>query len=125
MVAPLYILREADLLAISQAQSKARTVIGAAWRNPDAANSLGPDALFGVGSEMALGRVLHMPQGGTSVLVQGRRRLEIVDYLQTEPYGRVRARPIEEVVEQSRDGTALMRATVNLFQKCAAQPAHP
>ncbi len=118
MVAPLYILREADLLAISQAQSEARTVIGAAWRNPDAANSLGPDALFGVGSEMALGRVLHMPQGGTSVLVQGRRRVEIVEYLQTEPYGRVRARPIEEVVEPSRDGTALMRATVNLFQKC-------
>ena len=48
---------------------------------------------------MALGRLMHMPSGESSVLAQGRRRVEIVEFLQTQPYIRVKARP---VVEQRR-----------------------
>ena len=117
MVAPLFVQREQDLLAISEAQAEGRTVIGVALREPDP-DAITPDDLFSVGTEMALGRTLHMPQGGTSVLVQGRRRVEVVEFVQTEPYYRVRARPVEVEAESDRDSTALMRATTNLFQKC-------
>jgi ATP-dependent Lon protease len=117
MVAPLFVQREQDLLAISGAQADGRTVIGIALREPDP-ETITPEDLFATGTEMALGRTLNMPQGGTSVLVQGRRRVEIVEFVQTEPYMRVRARPIEVDEDANHDSTALMRATTNLFQKC-------
>ncbi|HML20060.1 MAG TPA: endopeptidase La [Aggregatilinea sp.] len=117
MVAPLFVQREQDLLAISGAQADGRTVIGIALREPDP-ETITPEDLFATGTEMALGRTLNMPQGGTSVLVQGRRRVEIVEFVQTEPYMRVRARPIEVDEDADHDSTALMRATTNLFQKC-------
>ena len=61
---------------------------------------------------------MHMPNGETNVLAQGRRRVEIVEFTQTEPYFRVKARPISEEVSENREVTALMRATLSLFQKC-------
>ncbi len=38
------------------------------------------------------GRVLRLPDETTSVLAQGRRRVELVEFTQLYPYIRVRAR---------------------------------
>ena len=117
MVMPLLVQREQDIAAIGEAQIHQETVLGVAQRD----DNLGiprPDDLFTVGTEMALGRLMHMPDGGTSVLAQGRRRVEIVEFIQTQPYYRVKARPMAEDVPESREVTALMRATLSLFQKC-------
>ncbi len=117
MVMPLLVQREQDIAAIGEAQIHQETVLGVAQRDM----SLGvpkPDDLFTCGTEMALGRLMHMPDGGTSVLAQGRRRVEIVDFIQKQPYYRVKARPLAEDVPDSREVTALVRATLSLFQKC-------
>jgi ATP-dependent Lon protease len=117
MVTPLVIRREQDISAIGEAQVEQATVLGVAQR--DAENSQpGPDDLFMFGTEMALGRLMHMPDGETTVLAQGRRRVEVVSFVQTRPYYRVKARPVVEGTEQTRETAALMRATLNLFQKC-------
>jgi ATP-dependent Lon protease len=59
-----------------------------------------------------------MPDGVTSVLTQGRRRVEIVEFTQTTPYLRARARPIYDDSDADKETTALMRAVVALFEKC-------
>ncbi len=117
MVTPLSIRRDQDIAAIGEAQIHQETVLGVTQRNP-VLPTLEPNDLYTFGTEMALGRLMHMPNGETSVLAQGRRRVEIVEFTQTEPYFRVKARPISEVVPENREVTALMRATLSLFQKC-------
>ncbi|WP_119073032.1 endopeptidase La [Aggregatilinea lenta] len=117
MVTPLFAQREQDLQAIAEAQADGRTVIGVALRDPDR-EEITPDDLYSTGTEMALGRTLHLPQDGTSVLVQGRRRVEVVEFVQTEPYFRARARPIPVEEDTGHQSDALMRAATNLFQKC-------
>jgi ATP-dependent Lon protease len=52
------------------------------------------------------------------VLAQGRRRVEIVSFVQTEPYYVAKARPIYEAIEKPRATEALMRAVLALFEKC-------
>ena len=42
------------------------------------------DLLIGV--EMAVGRLLQMPDGSHSALVQGRRRVEIVEFIRTKKF---------------------------------------
>ncbi|MBN1201198.1 MAG: endopeptidase La [Anaerolineae bacterium] len=117
MVTPLFIHRERDLQAISEAQDTQQTLLGVAQRQLNL-DTPEPGELYTVGTEMAVGRLIHMPDGGASVLVQGRRRVDIVEFTQTSPCYRVKARPLSEPASDSREITALMRATVNLFQKC-------
>lgn len=117
MVAPLMLHREIDIAAVGEAQIRRETVIGVLQRDDDVAVTA-PENLYPMGTEMALGRLMHLPDGGTSVLAQGRRRVQIVEFLQTTPYIRVRARPVAEEVSETREVTALMRAALSLFHKC-------
>ncbi|MCD4684422.1 MAG: endopeptidase La, partial [Anaerolineae bacterium] len=118
MVTPLIIRREEDVAAIDAAQTNQETVLGVTLRPGVAPPDVSPEDLYEVGTEMALGRVMHMPEGDTSVLAQGRRRVQIVEFVQTGPYFRVKARPIESSIVKTREIMALVRATLNLFQKC-------
>src|SRR5258708_4086312 len=77
-----------------------------------------PNDLYVLGTEMALGRLMRMPDGTTSVLAQGRRRVEIVEFTMTEPYFKVKARPVFENNSRTRETEALMRAVLALFEKC-------
>jgi len=117
MVSPIFVGREASLLAVQEAQMKDQTVIGLTQRDPEIENP-GIDDFLPVGVEMAVGRLLSMPDGAHSALVQGRHRVEIVEFVRTRPYIQVRARPIFEAQTADRHVQALMRSVVGLFERC-------
>jgi ATP-dependent Lon protease len=117
MVSPIFVGREASLLAVQEAQAKNQTVIGLVQKDPELEDPKPADFLP-IGIEMAVGRLLSMPDGSSSALVQGRRRVEIVDFIRTRPYLRVRARPIFEAQTADRQTQALMRSVLDLFDRC-------
>ena len=95
MVSPIFVGRETSLLAIEEAQMNDSTVIALTQRDPDVDDPRQGDFL-NIGVELAVGRLLSMPDGSNSALVQGRRRVEVIEFTQIDPYLRVRARPIYE-----------------------------
>ena len=117
MVAPIFIGRESSLLAVQEAQAKNRTVIGLVQKDAEVDEPKPADFLT-IGIEMAVGRLLSMPDGSSSALVQGRRRVEIVDFVRTGPYLSVRARPVFEPQTADRQTQALMRSVLELFDRC-------
>ncbi len=117
MVAPIFVGREGTLLAIEAARANHQTVIALTQEDPEIENPQ-VDDFFPTGVEMAVGRLLNMPDGSSSALVQGRKRVEIIEFTQLEPFMVVRARPIVEAVERSRETKALMRNALNLLEKC-------
>jgi ATP-dependent Lon protease len=117
MVTPLFVGREKSLAAIRSAQAGNRTLLAVTQINAETEDP-GPDDWYPVGVEIAVGRMLRMPDNSTSVLAQGRRRIEIVSVIQTEPYYTARARVIEEPTGKPRETEALMRAVLALFEKC-------
>ena len=117
MVSPIFVGREASLLAVQEAQRKEQTVIGLTQKDPEL-NEPGVNDFLPVGVEMAVGRLLHMPDGSYSALVQGRKRVEIVEYLSLKPYIKVRARVINEPTTADRQTQALMRSALSLFERC-------
>jgi ATP-dependent Lon protease len=119
MVSPIFISDETALMAVEEAQLRDQTVIALTQHDPDEDNP-GPEDFFLVGVEMAVGRLLSMPDGSSSALVQGRRRVEVVDFVQTEPFMIVRARPVYEIVEVDRQIDATMRTALEMFQKCVS-----
>jgi ATP-dependent Lon protease len=117
MVTPLFVGREKSLAAINAANASNLTMIAVTQITPEVEEPTLED-LYQVGVELAVGRILRMPDGTTSVLAQGRRRVEIVSVTQTEPYYMVKARPVYEPTEKPRETEALMRAVLALFEKC-------
>ncbi|MGB7874303.1 MAG: endopeptidase La [Anaerolineales bacterium] len=117
MVSPIFVGREASLLAVQEAQMNSQTVVGLTQSDPEN-DEPGGDDFLSLGVEMAVGRLLQMPDGAHSALVQGRRRVEIVEFVRTKPYIQVRARPIYETQTPDREVQALMRSAVDLFERC-------
>lgn len=117
MVAPIFITPGSNLLAIQEAQFGYHSVIGLVQRDPEQ-DEPGVEDFLPVALELAVGRLLSLPDGNSSALAQGRRRLELLEFIQTEPFFKVRARVINEPQEVNRSINALMRTTRELFNRC-------
>ena len=117
MMAPLFIGRDRSLRAIEAAVAGDLPVLVVAQRDEDREDPE-PEDLYTIGTEVVIGRTLRMPDGSTSVLSQGRQRVEIVEFTQTEPFLRARAVPIWEQDHEGLPTEALMRAVLALFEKC-------
>lgn len=117
MVTPLYIGRERSLSAVEAALAAGETVIGLAQKDAEVIDPIATD-LYRFGVEMALSRPMRLPDGGSSTLVQGRRRIEVLEFLQFAPYIRVKARLIEETPGKGKEAKALRRRVLESYERC-------
>ncbi|MBN1177783.1 MAG: endopeptidase La [Anaerolineae bacterium] len=116
MVSPLIIGRDRSIEAVEVALEQDEPLIAVAQRDPGV-DDVGPEDLYTLGADLIIGRMLHMPDGSVSILAQGGRRAQILEYLQLEPYIRVRALSIAEPTARTRQTEALARAVLALFEK--------
>ncbi|HSR48257.1 MAG TPA: endopeptidase La [Anaerolineales bacterium] len=117
MVTPLFVGHEPTRAAIEDSIRAGETMIAVAQMDPELEGP-GPDDLYAVGTEIAVGRLMQLPDGTTSVLTQGRRRIQITEFLPGGAYLRARGRPIDDLPDRSKETVALMRAVLTLFEKC-------
>ncbi|RME07281.1 MAG: endopeptidase La [Anaerolineae bacterium] len=117
MVSPLFIARAQTFWAVEEAQRQNQTLIALVQTDPQVEEP-GPEDFFPVGVEVAVGRLITMPDEAASALVQGRRRVEVVEFTQVQPYLRARVRPIYEEVVLDRQVQATMRSVLDLFDRC-------
>ena len=117
ILSPLFVGREQSMRAVEAALSADSRLVVATQRDPDIDNPSLED-LYPVGSEIVVGRILRMPDGTISILAQGQRRVELIDFVQMTPFVRVQVRPLPEVDDVSLSTEALMRAVLALFEKC-------
>ena len=117
MVSPIFVDNEAAVLTLQTAHERNQTVIGLTQKDPENSTPKAEDFLA-IGVEIAVGRLLTMPDGNSSALVQGRRRVEIVSFTRLAPYIKVRARVIEEPTATDKKIQALMRSVLSQFERC-------
>jgi ATP-dependent Lon protease len=117
MVTPLFVGRNKSMEAINAAQENRWTIICATQKDTEIEEPR-PGDIHKTGVEVTPGRLLRMPDGTVSILVQGLQRVKIVEYVQTKPYFKVRAQPVSEAVERTPEIEASMRAVLTLFEKC-------
>ena len=116
MVMPLFVGRDRSLAAVQAAVANGEPLILSAQRDSNLTDPGGND-LYEIGTEAAIGRMLRMPDNSATVLLQGRRRVQIVEYLQWNPYIRVRARIVHEPDGWQADTEARMRTVLDLFER--------
>jgi len=117
MVSPVFVDNEASILTLQTAHERNQTVIGLTQKDPESASPKPADFLT-IGVEIAVGRLLSMPDGNSSALVQGRRRVEVISFTRLAPYIKVRARVITEPTPNDKKTQALMRSALSQFERC-------
>ncbi|MBK8021370.1 MAG: endopeptidase La [Chloroflexi bacterium] len=70
-----------------------------------------------IGTEVALGRILRMPDESRGALIQGRRRVEVLEIVRRSPYMVARARVLVEDNTQTPRASATMQVVTNLFRR--------
>jgi ATP-dependent Lon protease len=116
MLTPLFVGRERSVAAVEEAMAGERTILAIAQREQDA-EDLTPGDMYPVGVEALIQRVLKMPDGSTSIVVQGRRRMRVQEFVQEHPLLRARATPLYADEERTIAVEAMMRAVLSLFEK--------
>ncbi len=115
-IVPLLISRGASLKLVEDALGGDRMLALMAQKNPED-ESPDPAALYSRGTAGRILKMLKYPDGSVRILVQGLRRVEIVDYTQREPYLRAKVRVLQDLVEMSKDLEAVQAHMVNQFAK--------
>ena len=78
-----------------------------------------PTDLYPMGTLATISRVLRMPDGAASVLLEGTRRVRIDEITATEPFYKATVTPLEEPRSRSLKTEAAMRAVAELFGEAA------
>jgi len=116
MMTPLIVGRDRSMKALEAATGHDNRVVVVTQRDAEVQEPELED-LYPIGVELIVGRTLRMPDGTTNILGQGRRRVEILEFTQTQPYIRARVQPLPESEQVTLGTEALMRAVLSLFEK--------
>jgi ATP-dependent Lon protease len=113
---PLAVGQERSMRLIDDVLSGDRALTLVASRDPDVEEP-GPEQLQSVGVAGVVARMMKVPDGTIRILVQGTQRVEIGDYVQTEPYLVARVRELPDVVEEGKELEALTRNVQATFSQ--------
>ena len=95
---PLAIGQERSVKLVNDVLAGNRMLVMVASRDPEAENP-GPNQIYRVGVAGFVARMLKVPDGSLRILVQGGQRVELTDFVATEPYMVARIEPRPDVVE--------------------------
>src|SRR5712671_4285288 len=113
---PFLVSRPSSLKLIEEVGGTARIIGLTAQKNPeDEAPS--PEGLFPRGTAVRILKMLKYPDHSVRVLVQGIARIDLLDFVQIEPYFRANVQRLGEAVEGDKELDALQAHLVSQFSK--------
>jgi ATP-dependent Lon protease len=113
---PFLVSRPASLKLIEDVGQASRVIGLSAQKNPEEENPA-PDGLFPRGTAVRILKMLKYPDHSVRVLVQGIARIDLLDFVQSEPYFRANVRRLAEAVEGDKELDALQAHLVSQFSK--------
>lgn len=116
MVAPLFVGREKSIRALEEAMKKDKEILLAAQKDAKT-NDPTEEDINRVGTIGTIVQMLRLPDGTVKVLVEGKKRAEIVSFVSSQSYFLVEAQraPAEDKVGVETE--ALMRTIVTAFEE--------
>ncbi|MEM8570111.1 MAG: endopeptidase La [Pseudomonadota bacterium] len=118
MIVPLFVGREKSVRALEAVMKDDRQILLASQKDPseDEPNAEG---IYTVGVLANVLQLLKLPDGTVKVLVEGKARVQITDFVENESYFEADAEAIAETEEDSDAIGALARAVSEEFERYA------
>ena len=118
VVIPITAGRDKSIQLIKDA-NKGNKVIGVVGQKDQNIQDPGISDIYTVGTVAQILRVLKMPDGNTTVIIQGKKRFEIDSILEEKPYLRASIKPVEEKIPKKGDSE--FKATIDSIKELALQ----
>ncbi|MBT8203926.1 MAG: endopeptidase La [Eudoraea sp.] len=115
VVVPITAGRDASIQLIKEA-NKGSKVIGVVSQKDEATENPGIKDINTTGTVARILRVLKMPDGNTTVIIQGKKRFEIAEVLTEQPYmmATIREAKEEQVDQSSKEFVAIIESVKDL-----------
>ncbi|MBN2350442.1 MAG: endopeptidase La [Bacteroidales bacterium] len=101
VIIPISVGRNKSMRLIREVYKKSKIIGTVAQSNPNADEPDFKD-LFKVGTMAHIIRILEMPDGTTSVIIQGKKRIRIRELVQEEPYLMAKIDPLEDAKPKTK-----------------------
>ena len=115
VIIPITVGRDKSIRLVKEYYRKRKAIGVIAQVNPDEEDPT-IDDLYKLGTAAQIIKTLQMPDGNTTVIIQGKRRFEVVEATQVEPYLKATVVPfaVAEEVPKTRKFTALVQSVKEL-----------
>ena len=100
VVLPITVGREKSLNLIKDVYAGNR-LLGTIAQKDYTIDKPKPADLFGIGTVAEVLKILEMPDGSTSVIIQGKRRYRINGFVEEVPYFKASVEPLEDIMPES------------------------
>lgn len=115
MMMPLFVGREKSINALEDAMSKQTDIVLAAQRDAKTNNPEAKD-IYSVGTVGTIIQLLRLPDGTVKVLVEGKRRVKIKDFVPHESFFIVETEEVNEDISDQIETHALIRSVKSTFE---------
>ncbi len=115
MVVPLFVGREKSIKSLEEAMASGKDVLLAAQKLAKT-NDPKPDDIFSVGTIGTIIQLLRLPDGTVKVLIEGKTRARILEYLETDEVFRVECETLTASDAEHPDADALLRQVRETFE---------
>jgi len=118
LVVPLFVGRERSINALEEAM-RTDHLVALVTQKAAELQDPGPEDIYDVGCVVSILQELKLPDGTAKALVEGQQRFRILEYLESDPYFKVRIELIEEPASADVETQALMRTLVSDFERAS------
>ncbi|HBH06130.1 MAG TPA: endopeptidase La [Flavobacteriales bacterium] len=122
VVIPITVGRDKSIKLVNDVMQGSKTIGVIAQTDPSNENPETKD-LFKVGTAARIIKMLRMPDGSNTVIIQGKKKFRVEEFLQTDPYftARVSRLSEEEVDREEQSFDALIESVMELSMKIIQQ----
>lgn len=115
MMMPLFVGREKSINALEEAMSKQTDIVLAAQKDAKT-NNPEPKDIFTVGTVGTIIQLLRLPDGTVKVLIEGKRRVKIKNFVNNENFFVVACEALDEDSTNVVEAQALVRSVKSTFE---------
>lgn len=102
VVIPITVGRDKSIKLIREAY-KSKALIGVVAQRDVEVEDPGFKDLNRIGTMASIIRILQMPDGSTTAIIQGKKRFELVDLIQTDPYFKATVKSFDKIEKHEKD----------------------
>ncbi len=118
MIVPLFVGREKSVRALEEVMADDRQILLSSQIDPSA-DEPDTDGIYRTGVLANVLQLLKLPDGTVKVLVEGKTRVKIVEFVRNDRFFEARAQRLSETMGEPATVEALVRAVGDEFEKYA------
>ena len=123
MIVPLQVGRDRSVKALDRAVRTSQPVALITQRTGDTEEVSSVDELYSIGTLAKIAQVIRLQDGTIRAIVQGQRRIRLLDLVQTEPHLEARVELIEEIHDKTLEIEALMASVQGQIEQYVSSGA--